>query len=86
MRNVITRALGADSHLDVDTCHGPIAAGDRLLLATDGVTGVCSDGEIAAMAGLADLAEAAERIEITCLERGAPDNLSFVIIEAARES
>ncbi|MBI1179379.1 MAG: SpoIIE family protein phosphatase [Alphaproteobacteria bacterium] len=82
MRNVVTRALGAHAHLDVDTCHGPIEAGDRLILATDGVTGVCSDTEIALMAGMPDLTEAAERIEATCLERGAPDNLSFVIIEA----
>ncbi len=40
MRNVITRALGAHEELKVDTCHGPIEPGDRLVLATDGVTGV----------------------------------------------
>jgi serine/threonine protein phosphatase PrpC len=82
MRNVITRALGAHEQLEPDTCHGPLEAGDRLILATDGVTGVCSDAELAAMAGIANLAVAAERIETTCLDRGAPDNLSFVIIEA----
>ncbi len=82
MRNVITRALGAHAELEPDTCHGPLEPGDRLVLATDGVTGVCSDAEIAAMASILNMAEAAERIEATCLDRGAPDNLSFVIIEA----
>jgi serine/threonine protein phosphatase PrpC len=81
MRNVITRALGAHQELQVDTCHGPIEPGDRLVLATDGVTGVMSDAELAGMAAR-DLVDAAETIEMTCLDRGAPDNLSFVIIEA----
>jgi serine/threonine protein phosphatase PrpC len=82
MRNVITRALGAHQELQVDTCHGPIEVGDRLVLVTDGVTGVMSDTELASMAGIRDLFDAAETIEVTCLDRGAPDNLSFVIIEA----
>lgn len=82
MRNVITRALGAHQELQVDTCHGPIEPGDRLVLATDGVTGVMSDHELAGMAGIVNLKDASERIEATCLDRGAPDNLSFVIIEA----
>ena len=81
MRNVITRALGAHQELQVDTCHGPIEPGDRLVLATDGVTGVMSDAELAGMAAR-DLVDAAETIEMTCLDRGAPDKLSFVIIEA----
>src|SRR5262249_4807337 len=40
-RSVITRAVGVDAALKLDSREGPIAAGDIFLLATDGVTGVC---------------------------------------------
>jgi serine/threonine-protein phosphatase Stp1 len=78
--NVIRRAVGAASQLDLDFVHGELADGDTFLLASDGLTRLVSDDEI--LAGLADhdLAHAADAFMDTSLARGAPDNVSIVLI------
>ncbi len=82
-RNVITRAVGIDAEVKLDTCEGEIRSGDVFLLATDGVTGVCKDRELAEILGKAGLKEAADQIVALCLKRGAPDNLSLVLVRRA---
>ncbi len=83
MRNVITRAIGAHDGTELDTVHGPVEAGDIFLLATDGVTNVCSAEEIAQIIAQEGLSESADQLVRLCLERGAPDNLSLVVVESA---
>jgi protein phosphatase len=46
-RSVITRALGADWQVDVDTWTTPARPGDVILLCTDGLTGFVDDAAIA---------------------------------------
>lgn len=41
-RNLLTRAVGVEPDIDVDTGHTALAAGDILLLATDGLTKLVS--------------------------------------------
>ena len=48
-RNVVTRALGATDQAELDLVDGPIYAGDRFLLCSDGLTGHVRDEEIAAL-------------------------------------
>jgi serine/threonine protein phosphatase PrpC len=78
--NVIRRAVGAAPRLDLDFVHGDLAGGDTFLLASDGLTRLVNDEEI--LAGLADpdLAHAADAFIETSLARGAPDNVSIVLI------
>jgi serine/threonine protein phosphatase PrpC len=78
--NVVTRAVGADPALEVDAVAGEVAPGDAFLLASDGVTRVAEDEELLAAMQAADLDAAAEVLVDLCLDRGAPDNLSFVIV------
>jgi len=79
-RSIITRAVGIDAELKLDSCEGAIEPGDVFLLATDGVTAVCTDGEIADIILSANLETAADRIVALCLKRGAPDNLSLILV------
>jgi serine/threonine protein phosphatase Stp1 len=81
-RSVITRAIGVDATLKLDRRDGAVELGDTFLLATDGVTAVCKDAELAEIVATLDLAEAADEIVGLCLERGAPDNLSLVLVKA----
>jgi serine/threonine protein phosphatase PrpC len=79
-RNVITRAVGVDADLKLDVCEGALEAGDVFLLTSDGVTGLCSNDEIAGLLSSKGIESAADSIVETCLARGAPDNLSLVLI------
>jgi sulfur transfer complex TusBCD TusB component (DsrH family) len=72
----------AMAKLDVESVFGPIQAGDRFLLCSDGLTGVVTDREIAEHMIRAPLEAAAERLTDQALARGAPDNVSLVLIAA----
>jgi serine/threonine protein phosphatase PrpC len=80
--NVITRAVGAHDQLNVESVAGAIQAGDRFLLCSDGLTGVVTDREIAEAMIRAPLEAAAERLLEQALARGAPDNVTLILIAA----
>jgi serine/threonine-protein phosphatase Stp1 len=78
--NVITRAVGVTEDLRVDTSSGDAATGDQFLLASDGLTRLVADDELAAVLTSRPADMAAEELVDTVLERGAPDNITLVII------
>ncbi|MFC3077378.1 PP2C family protein-serine/threonine phosphatase [Phenylobacterium terrae] len=81
--NVITRAVGVDPVLELAMAQGPMALGDVFLLCSDGLTGVLEDGEIADLLATAPgLDAAAEGLVAAALERGAPDNVTVVLVRA----
>jgi len=80
--NVITRAVGAQAQLDLESVFGAVQPGDRFLLCSDGLTGVVTDREIAEHMIRAPLESAAERLLDHALARGAPDNVSLVVVAA----
>src|SRR5262249_55504172 len=84
-RSVITRAVGVERELKLDACEGPVEPGDIFLLMTDGVTGVCTDAEIAAALSGNTLETGADEIVRLCLERGAPDNLTLLLVQRAND-
>jgi serine/threonine-protein phosphatase Stp1 len=78
--NVVTRAVGVSEEVDVEVVSGDVEAGDQFLLASDGLTRVVRDEEIAAELQHALPEEAADNLLRLVLERGAPDNVSIIII------
>jgi serine/threonine protein phosphatase PrpC len=78
--NLITRAVGTDANLEIEMVKGEARSGDQFLLASDGLTRVVPDDELAAELTRASLAEAADNLLETVLARGAPDNVSLVIV------
>jgi serine/threonine protein phosphatase PrpC len=78
--NVITRAVGVEARLDLDALHGETQPRDLFLLASDGLTRLMDETELLAALEADDLESAADRMVDTCLERGAPDNLSFLMV------
>jgi serine/threonine protein phosphatase PrpC len=81
MANVITRAVGVSESLDLETRYEPLEAGDRFVLASDGLTDVVSDDEIAGLLAGAALDTAADDLLALSLARGAGDNVTFILIE-----
>ncbi len=82
MRNLITRALGAREGVEVDLYAVQLAQGDALLLCSDGLSNMVKDGEIeAALAGESSPERAARSLVRQALERGAPDNVTAVVLQ-----
>lgn len=77
--NIITRAVGVAKDLRIDTVGGDARAGDQFLLASDGLTRMVDDQELAAQLTSGSPAEAAENLIETVLSRGAPDNVTLII-------
>jgi serine/threonine-protein phosphatase Stp1 len=79
--NVITRAVGVAEDLQVDSSTGEAMPGDIFLLASDGLTRMVDDYEILEELTSAPLEQAADRLIELVLARGAPDNVSMVLIQ-----
>ena len=77
--NVVTRAVGASETLEVDTSTGDARAGDIFLLASDGLTRVVTEDEIYSELS-APIEAAADSLLQTVLSRGAPDNVSLILV------
>jgi len=80
--NLITRAVGVAETVEVDIASGEARSGDVFLLASDGLTRVVADYELATELQRGSLDEVADRLLDTVLERGAPDNVSLIIVRA----
>ena len=81
--NIITRAVGVNDELKIDTVQGEARPGDLFLLASDGLTRLVEDRELAAVLTSRDPDAAADLLIDTSLSRGAPDNVTLVIVKVA---
>jgi serine/threonine protein phosphatase PrpC len=83
-QSYLSRALGIDSHLEIDYQSLPLVQGDTFLLATDGVYEF-TDAEfiIGAIAAASDLDSAAKVIAGKAYDQGSPDNLTIQIVRIA---
>ena len=85
-RSVITRALGTDPAVVADTYELTAGPGDRLLLCSDGLTGMLEDAMIAeTLATYADPAAAAKALVDAANDAGGHDNISVVIVDIGGE-
>jgi serine/threonine protein phosphatase PrpC len=77
--NLITRAVGAAETIEIEIVSGDAKPGDQFLLASDGLTRIVRDDELAAELCSGSPAQAADNLIETVLARGAPDNVSLII-------
>lgn len=81
-RSVITRALGTDSSMEADTYRFEVEDGDRLLLCSDGLTGMLEDPKIEEILGAyRDPAVTAQALIAAANDAGGQDNISVVVVE-----
>jgi protein phosphatase len=78
-RNIITRALGVKSAVEVDIFEEQLHDGDVVLLCSDGLYRMVADGEMA-RALIAEPQQAAESMVALANQRGGPDNISVVAV------
>jgi len=85
-RAVITRALGSDPNLSVDTFDITILRGDRLLLCSDGLTTMVEDAQIQEiLAASLDPNHAAEKLVQAALDAGGVDNISVIVVDVTEQ-
>lgn len=80
-RNILTRAVGTGDRVSVDTGSFALAAGDKILLCTDGLTNMVADGDIAAALsrdgdGAAQLAQLVAKAN----DAGGLDNITAILV------
>ena len=85
-RSILTRALGVDQSVQVDEGDVEAAAGDRLLLCTDGLTGMVPEGQIREiLLESADPQEAVEKLVKVANRAGGIDNITAVILDFSED-
>ena len=83
-RSVITRALGTDPEVDVDTFTVAAEAGDLFLLCSDGLTTMVADDEIRDLvSGASDLQQAGKSLVKAANKAGGEDNVTVVLVRVA---
>ena len=81
-RHIVTRALGGPDDVDPDFFVLGVAEAPRILLCSDGVTGMIGDAEIAALlVEHADPGEAARGIVAAAVAAGGIDNATAVVVD-----
>jgi protein phosphatase len=79
-RSIITRALGIDAQVEVDTWTYGARAGDLVLLCSDGLTSMISEDQISdILAHETDLDTAATRLVAAANEAGGRDNITVIL-------
>lgn len=80
-RNLITRALGPEEHIECDVYDVTLGADERLLLCSDGLVVTATDEEMYEAVARGDTpAESLEHLLELSKQRGAPDNVTAVLL------
>ena len=79
-RSIITRALGIENDVEVDTRTYPMRAGDIVLLCSDGLTSMIGEEQIVhILGGEPSLERAADRLIGAANDAGGRDNITVVL-------
>lgn len=85
-KNIISRALGAESDVEIDLKTIMVEPGTTFLLCSDGITRHINDSEIGGfLAAESDPADICRGMKDLCYDRGAEDNLTAVIVRIIGE-
>lgn len=79
-RHILSRSLGLDLFVSVDTSEHHVLAGDVLLLCSDGLHGAVSGAEIARTVSSGNLQEAARTLIQLANDHDGSDNVSVLLV------
>ncbi|MEE8408111.1 MAG: Stp1/IreP family PP2C-type Ser/Thr phosphatase [Myxococcota bacterium] len=83
LKNIITRSVGFEKDVAVDTFALPVQAGDRLLMCSDGLANFVDDTEIGLALATLRLEEVPAAMIDLANERGGDDNITVVCVATA---
>ena len=81
-RSVITRALGNDPYTEPDLYEINVSSGDRLLICSDGLSGMVRDSDIeATMASIREPQRCAAQLVNQAIGAGGHDNVTVIVVD-----
>ena len=81
-KNLITRALGSEEHIRADLYEKELQPGDFLLLCSDGLSNIVTDQELLyEVIHGGEPSDCCRRLVDITLSRGAPDNVTAVLLQ-----
>jgi len=87
LQSVLTRAVGTNNTVEVDTDEQALLVGDFVLLCSDGLTRMVTDPEIAStLLTSASPQESADRLVDLANENGGVDNVSVIVLQVVEKS
>ena len=84
-RSQLTRSLGGAPGVQVDVVRTPISRGDVFVICSDGLWDLVPMPEIAQVCAMDEVTDAAEQLIAWALERGAPDNVTVLVVRVTGE-
>jgi serine/threonine protein phosphatase PrpC len=85
-RNVITRAVGIQESVQVDTLLVDLVPGDMFILCSDGLHGYLEDDEVVPLVKSASFGDLPKRFINLANERGGKDNITAVVLSINGDS
>jgi serine/threonine protein phosphatase PrpC len=80
-KNIITRALGVESSIQLDYCESEFSQDSLLLICTDGLSNYVDAEQIYEITGKMDAESMLDQLITLAKNRGGSDNITVVIIE-----
>ena len=84
-KNMITRAVGVDSHLEVTAQEISVQEGDLFMLCSDGLTNMVPQSGIMSVLKMTDFYNAPKRLADTANRNGGNDNITVLLLNLNRE-
>lgn len=78
-KHVITRALGAESIIDIDYCEVILHSSSNILICSDGLTNYVKESQILGIIQENDVEDAVHLLVDTALSNGSTDNITVVL-------
>lgn len=86
-RSMITRALGVDEDVEVDLFSLPLSQGDRLMICSDGLSGMVSETDMHdILRSESDPQAAADELVDRANEAGGEDNITVIVVDVGADS
>lgn len=83
-KNIITRAVGTERNVEVDSFYAELCLGDSIVICSDGLSNLVEDSEIAEIVSSAakdaELQSACEKLIALANERGGVDNITALVL------
>lgn len=81
LKNIITRSVGVQEEVEIDTVVWQVEAKDKFILCSDGLSNMVADQEIQEIVNQSGTEQAARALVDMANQRGGEDNITLILVE-----